>query len=180
MMRVAAVLLALVLAAAVPACAGGTQVLSGDRVGAAAEEHVRQAVSPAKPDMVKVVYRVPDRVLPSGAVTLKPRWSRDAPSPGFQGRMVVPVEIALNGQRMSDVGVMVEVGSPTSGVSVRRGDGVTVSLVSGGGAIRVEMPGVIQQPGKIGEQVTVELRSYRRTVTARVVSPREVVVEPEP
>ncbi|MBM3460576.1 MAG: hypothetical protein FJX76_00555 [Armatimonadetes bacterium] len=176
-------------------CAGyahaAAQVLPGRDIGAAAERFVATSVGISQGE-VRSVYNVPDHSVPVGGLELKPRWQRgmNPPAAGFRGRVNVPVTILVGKKIIQEIPVLVEVASPgpgpgmtggpgaatTAAVGVRGGDPVTVTLLGSG--MKLQMSGVAQQPGKIGERVRVQVKDPYRVIMARVVSDREVTIEP--
>lgn len=180
-----------------PALAVGVQVLPGEKISAAAARYVTKTMG-VPGGQIRSVYQVPDRTLPAGPIALMPHWpDHRLPVVNQSGRFVVPVTITVNHRRVNDVAVMVEIERPqaTGAVNlvpgafapsalqqklVRRGDVVIVSLTSAGGGVHIEMEGTAQGDGNAGEMVAVQLNNPWRMVQAKVVSPREVTIDPAP
>ena len=174
------------------ASAAPMQIVAGTRLNTAAESFVGTAVA-ASPAEVRSLYRVPDRTLPGGAILLKPHWPAGAiaPAAGFRGRLNVPVSVLVGGVITDEVLVQVQVGPDGAGCNtqfargpqgpstlLRNGDPVKVRLQGNG--LRIEMLGVVQQSGNLGERIRVTVQGPYRVLVATIVSDREVAVEPEP
>ncbi|NDD27142.1 MAG: hypothetical protein EB084_02605 [Proteobacteria bacterium] len=187
-LRTALIAIAALLALQTASLAAPVQTVPGPRVNTAAEGFVSTALT-ARPADVRSVYSIPDRLVPSGGVTLKPHWPAGAlaPRPGFRGRLNVPVSLVVGGVIVDEVLVQVQVGLDTAATTtqlgkpsaiLKTGDPVHVQLQGSG--LNIVLMGTMQQDANQGDRVRVAVQGPYRILFATVKNDREVAVEPEP
>jgi hypothetical protein len=183
------ILLLVLLAAALRASADTWQTVPGDAVAQAAERFAQASLGVGA---VHSVRAIPPRRLPAGRVAIEGRWLGAAPSGDLAGRrLVVPVMLTVDGRLRETVGVLVEIGSapprpstsaeptrrspqPSAQPSVRPGDHLTVTCLSGSGQLRIEVDGVARDRGNVGDAIRIQVS--HRLLEARITGPGQAEV----
>lgn len=132
------------------------------------EDEVRKALSvQVAPCEVIEVSKLPKLTVGEGELTVEA-----APMPRkASGRTTFSVDVR-QGERNQHISAQAVVACPTP--VVMPGSQVRIMVISG--AIRVTAPGVVTQPGRVGDEIRVTNQLSKRSLKARVIDAQSVEV----